>query len=198
MAMIFDTVVDNVGNHLTYPDTSPHTSMILTIFVPSGCGGVYNAGDPLGLVDSLVTGNYTVNSDGSRYLGPYVGSAPAPATYVAETADYFNFTPASDNEIGLTGCFVTGQDGLPLLANNGGPTQTIALAPNSPAIGAGYAVGTFPTDQRGPGYFHTDGLFRIDLGALSFRPPRSCRRSRSTMSPSPAARPPSPPKRRTP
>ena len=36
--------------------------------------------------------------------------------------------------------FVTDSNGTPLLANNGGTTQTIALAPGSPAIGAGGAL----------------------------------------------------------
>ena len=35
------------------------------------------------------------------------------------------------------------------LANNGGPTQTMALLPGSPAIGAGTAVSGVTTDQRG-------------------------------------------------
>ena len=35
------------------------------------------------------------------------------------------------------------------LAGNGGPTQTMALLPGSPAIGAGVAVAGVITDQRG-------------------------------------------------
>ncbi len=38
---------------------------------------------------------------------------------------------------------------LGALANNGGPTQTMALLPGSPAIGAGVAVSGITTDQRG-------------------------------------------------
>ncbi|MGD0454383.1 MAG: CSLREA domain-containing protein [Solirubrobacteraceae bacterium] len=39
--------------------------------------------------------------------------------------------------------------GLPLLANNGGPTETIALQPTSPAIGAAEQLLCVATDQRG-------------------------------------------------
>ena len=50
------------------------------------------------------------------------------------------------------------------LANNGGPTDTLALLPGSPAINAGGSVGCPATDQRGvprpPG--HCDiGAFQL-------------------------------------
>ena len=38
---------------------------------------------------------------------------------------------------------------LSTLANHGGPTETIALLPGSPAIGAGTAVDGITSDQRG-------------------------------------------------
>jgi hypothetical protein len=38
---------------------------------------------------------------------------------------------------------------LGLLADNGGPTRTLALLPTSPAINAGTSVGALPVDQRG-------------------------------------------------
>lgn len=36
-----------------------------------------------------------------------------------------------------------------MLADNGGPTQTIALLPGSPAIDAGVRIAGITTDQRG-------------------------------------------------
>ena len=39
--------------------------------------------------------------------------------------------------------------GLAPLGDYGGPTQTMALLPGSPAIGAGIAVSGVTTDQRG-------------------------------------------------
>jgi hypothetical protein len=51
------------------------------------------------------------------------------------------------------------------LADNGGPTQTLALLPGSPAIAAGAPAGAPDTDQRGPGYARTIGG-TIDIGAF--------------------------------
>jgi hypothetical protein len=57
--------------------------------------------------------------------------------------------------------------GLGPLQNNGGPTQTMALLPGSPALGAGNAsAANLPAyDQRGPGYARVvDG--DLDIGAF--------------------------------
>jgi hypothetical protein len=51
------------------------------------------------------------------------------------------------------------------LQNNGGPTQTMALLPGSPAIDAGDNTGAPRWDQRGPGYPRiVNGI--IDIGAF--------------------------------
>ena len=66
---------------------------------------------------------------------------------------------------------MNGQDGdlvgvaetlLAPLGNYGGPTQTVALLPGSPAIGAGMAVSGITTDQRGEPLDAPDP----DIGAL--------------------------------
>jgi hypothetical protein len=71
------------------------------------------------------------------------------------------------NEVGVA------NPGLATLADNGGPTQTIALLPGSPAIDAGSnALAVDPTtgqplttDQRGPGYARVvNGT--VDIGAF--------------------------------
>ena len=56
------------------------------------------------------------------------------------------------------------------LANNGGPTLTIALLPGSPAIDAGDDSSAPPTDQRG---FPRPAGPAADIGA--FEMARSCR-----------------------
>ncbi len=70
--------------------------------------------------------------------------------------------------------------GLGTLADNGGPTQTIALLPGSPAIDAGSnALAVDPTtglplvyDQRGPGFPRiVNGT--VDIGAFEYEPPVS-------------------------
>ena len=55
--------------------------------------------------------------------------------------------------------------GLAPLAFYGGPTQTMALLPGSPAIGKGIAVSGVTTDQRG---FPLDNP--IDIGAFQTQP----------------------------
>ncbi|MFL5327604.1 MAG: choice-of-anchor Q domain-containing protein [Gemmataceae bacterium] len=59
--------------------------------------------------------------------------------------------------------------GLNTLANNGGPTQTIALLPGSPAINAGISVG-LTTDQRGAG-FNRINSGASDIGAFESKLP---------------------------
>lgn len=54
---------------------------------------------------------------------------------------------------------------LGLLQNNGGPTQTMALLPGSPAINAGDNTGAPTYDQRGPGFPRIVGG-TIDIGAF--------------------------------
>ena len=51
---------------------------------------------------------------------------------------------------------------LSALGNYGGPTQTIALLPGSPAIGTGIAVSGVTTDQRGVTRPSTD----VNIGAF--------------------------------
>jgi hypothetical protein len=54
------------------------------------------------------------------------------------------------------------------LANNGGPTLTIALLPGSPAIDAGDSAAAPPTDQRG---FPRPFGRAADIGAFEFSSP---------------------------
>jgi hypothetical protein len=71
------------------------------------------------------------------------------------------------------------------LQNNGGPTQTLALLPGSPALGAGTntsALGGIPTtDQRGLPRPGPDGF---DLGAFQTQPPPSTPSSQPQADPS--------------
>ncbi len=74
-----------------------------------------------------------------------------------------------------TGGTIMGQDPtLGPLQNNGGPTETMALLPGSPAIDAGpNPVPSFPTnefDQRGDGFTRVvNGT--VDIGAFEVQPP---------------------------
>jgi hypothetical protein len=65
---------------------------------------------------------------------------------------------------------------LGLLANNGGPTLTMALLPDSPAIDAGDSAAAPPTDQRGAP--RPVGL-AADIGAYEYGSPALLRVGRS-------------------
>lgn len=54
------------------------------------------------------------------------------------------------------------------LADNGGPTQTHALLPGSPAIDIGFNIGGEEFDQRGEPFSRVSGG-RIDMGAFEFQ-----------------------------
>ncbi|MGB8215004.1 MAG: choice-of-anchor Q domain-containing protein [Anaerolineales bacterium] len=115
----------------------------------SGIGSVY-------LADTLIAGNSATVSDPDCY-----------ETFVSE----------DNNLVGdTTGCTLTGTTThditgvapmLGSLANNGGPTKTMALLPASPAIDAGNNSTCASTDQRGVA--RPVGAF-CDIGAYEFQP----------------------------
>ncbi len=136
--------------------------------VPGTGGGVRILGGTVTLRNTIVAGNF-------------VGAAPG------TTADDINGSvTANFSLIGInTGATISGGNNLvgsgspldPLLgalANNGGPTETHALAANSPALNAGsnaLAVDVngfaLATDQRGPGFVRIIGG-TVDIGAVEF------------------------------
>jgi hypothetical protein len=96
-------------------------------------GGVLNTGT-LTAQNSLVVGNSSlVNADASIPAGTFINESSLIG--VPQGKSLGDIVQVDGN-------------GKALLANNGGPTQTIALAAGSPAIGGGVA-GLTTTDQRG-------------------------------------------------
>jgi predicted outer membrane repeat protein len=65
------------------------------------------------------------------------------------------FDPSRGDLINVDPLLQLDGTGKPLLANNGGPTQTIALRAGSPALDHGKNPLLLPTDQRGPGFART-------------------------------------------
>jgi len=108
-------------------------------------------------------GNYTLSvvgsGDGGGIANEAGGSATLTNTIVANSTlggDLYGgaFTGSYDliGDGSNLSSFTNSLAGNPLLAplgENGGPTQTMALLPGSPAIGAGVAIAGITTDQRG-------------------------------------------------
>ncbi len=144
-------------------------------------GGIDNDGGTVTLVNTLVAQNIAItNPDYSGAAGTgsghnLIGSADGSTGFSNAHADLFgsNANPL-DPQLGP-------------LQDNGGPTQTIALLPGSPALHAGDASVqsvTGSNDQRGPGFVRmANGA--IDIGAFEVQPPPS--------PPPPPPPPPSPP-----
>ena len=138
---------------------------VLTGTAPGQGGGINNSG--------TISVTYSTFSANSASLGGGIDNSKAVSMVdtiaAGNTASESN--APSDIAGGVTGSYnligpggsgglVDGQDGnilltsltglgLSPLGNYGGPTQTVALLPGSPALGAGITVSAVTTDQRG-------------------------------------------------
>jgi CSLREA domain-containing protein len=128
-----------------------------------GGGGLYNG-----------RGTTTENLGNSIVAGNTAGTSPDVSGGFTSLGN--NLIGEADGSSGWVGSDLTGTVAAPLdamlaaLANNGGPTQTMALLPGSPAIAAGN-IALIPsgvtTDQRGPGFPRiVNGT--VDIGAVEF------------------------------
>ena len=103
-------------------------------------GGVYNAAASINVGSTIIASNTAPNG---------------PDVFGAFTDQGFNLIGKSDGSSGFTVSTLVGTIEYPInpllgpLQNNGGPTQTQALLPGSPALNAGNSAGAPPTDQRG-------------------------------------------------
>ena len=122
-------------------------------------GGLYNASGTVTIGNTIVAAN-TAATAGPDAFGSFASQG-------------HNLIGETDGSSGWVGSDLTGTTAQPLdpllapLAYYGGPTQTMALLPGSPAIGAGAESG-ITTDQRG---FPLDtpidiGAFQVQSGAL--------------------------------
>jgi len=139
--------------------------------VGEGTGGGIRVGPgAVTIANTIIAGNTAANGLGDTSGAPI----PGPDVDGSVTSNGHNLIGNVTEALGFTG---TGdQTGVnPLLAplaNNGGPTETMALMPGSPAIDAGLAAGA-PTDQRGmsrtvddAGVPNTGGSDGTDIGAF--------------------------------
>jgi hypothetical protein len=143
--------------------------------VAEGTGGGIRVG-PAGvtLENTIIAGNTAANGTGNTTGAP----TPGPNVDGAVTSNGHNLLGNAAEATGFTG---TGdQTGanpmLAALADNGGPTRTMALTPGSDAIDAGVAAGA-TLDQRGrPRTFDDPGVANAatsdgtDIGAFELQP----------------------------
>jgi CSLREA domain-containing protein len=146
-------------------------------------GGIYNQGGTLTVTNSTLSGNNansgggigslyhdisggTVNLANSLIIGSTGGNCYKVGA-VTLTADASNI--ASDASCGGATVKTAAEIALGPLANNGGPTLTMALGSGSAAINAGnnsYATAAgLTTDQRGTGFARISGG-TVDVGAF--------------------------------
>ncbi len=123
----------------------------------NGAYGLVNiAGETANLINTIVAGNGVGT--------PFVPDVIGPVTSLGH-----NLIGLTDDSTGWVASDLTGTLSSPLdpqlgpLADNGGPTQTMALLTGSPAIDTGASGAGIPTtDQRG--YSRIDGS--VDIGAF--------------------------------
>jgi hypothetical protein len=132
-------------------------------------GGIhlYQAGGTLTLSSTIVAGN-TAGVAGTQDLNS------SNAVNIGGDNNLIGVMDASNN-LTLTGAGnLTGTKAAPLdaklgpLGYNGGPTQTHAISPASPAYNAGNNVAGLATDQRG---FARQVGGGVDIGAYEYAPP---------------------------
>ena len=121
-------------------------------------GGIWNDGS-LDLTNTIVAGNRSPNQDDIR------GIAAGTNNLIGDAANAGGLVDGVDgNIVGVDWKTVLENAGsTPTLANNGGPTGTVALLRGSVAIDAGddVAAAALPTDQRGENRF----FGTVDIGA---------------------------------
>jgi hypothetical protein len=139
----------------------------------SGVGGGFSDDNP-GTANT-VTFESTVVAFNTAGTSPDVGGivgahAGTPAVNATRSlvrdqtgASLPNYGTQNNLPAGTDPLFVGGA--TPTLANNGGPTQTIALQAGSPLLNVGSNPASLATDQRGPGFARTSGT-GTDIGAF--------------------------------
>jgi hypothetical protein len=178
------TIADNAGVGLTVyrGQTSTHLPTVVSIAsctiadntvtasagdVTTGAGidvqyvGLFTQ---ISLHDTIVAGNRVVPSGGTAFLHDLYTGTATPPHYISLGYNLIQ-APGGVTFTGTTAGNIYGVDPLlGPLANNGGPTQTMALLAGSAAIGGGDpdTAGLPATDQRGFPRV-VDG--RVDIGA---------------------------------
>lgn len=151
------------------------TATAPTRLVAEGTGGGIKVGSgTVTLENTIISGNTAANGVGDTTGAP----VPGPNVDGAVTSNGHNLLGTATEATGFTG--IDDQTGanplLAAIADNGGPTKTMALTPGSPAIDAGVAASA-TTDQRGmnrtyddPGTANAGVSDGTDIGAFELQP----------------------------
>lgn len=142
-------------------------------------GGVYITGDDSDIFNSIVVNNLTTNGTPDDVSGG-TGLAESSYNLIGDAGSAGGLTHgANGNIVGVDWKAVLENDGTDqILQHNGGPTETIALIPGSPAIDAGSPPflesqhGVPGTDQRNAprAVNGGSGQARVDIGAFERQP----------------------------
>jgi len=105
--------------------------------------------------DPILSANPIVNSAGYNLVGTAIG---------------YTWINGAGDQLGIANPGLQlDANNLPLLRDNGGPTQTIALVQGSAAIDRGFADASVTSDQRGSGFARKIGA-AVDVGAFEVQP----------------------------
>ncbi len=124
-------------------------------------GGIYNGFNNIELRNTIVAHNTASSGSGRDLKGDFDSKG-------------HNLISDAGGSTGWTSSDMLGSHPkLGPLEDNGGPTKTHALQPDSPAIDAGEGIALLPTDQRGwpriiGGAFGAPAI--VDIGAFEFDP----------------------------
>ena len=157
--------VHGLGGAMAISATGAITLQNLTIANNTAvCNGVCFAGGIANDPASPITMRDTIffNNTGDNAFNPWAMLRPVAGS---NNMQWPQVRPGSggQQDTAVTPGSIFADAVLAAPANNGGLTETIALAPTSPAIDAGTATGALPTDQRGQARFGA-----VDLGAFEF------------------------------
>ena len=135
---------------------------------PAGAGGVSFGQGTCTIVNTIVAGNHITGGSGPDVSGGFNSLG-------------YNLIGITDGSTGFNASDLTGTAAKPLdpklspLGNYGGPAQTMALLPGSPAINAGWNAlavdgngNRLATDQRGFPRIYGPA---VDIGAYEAQPP---------------------------
>jgi hypothetical protein len=122
----------------------------------AGPGGLFAGRNGTGQATITLLNTIVAENSGSQFGKS--GASVGPGTF---TSLGHNLSSDASGRLAGPGDLQNANPLLAPLGNYGGPTQTLALLPGSPAIDAGTAAGAPATDQRGFGRVGT-----VDIGAF--------------------------------